>query len=456
MKGSGSRWVRYSVQLGFLAFMTYLGYMHQRLGGGPQGVPPVDALCPLGGAESLYGYLSSGNWLRRTAPSALILLIAVISMTAIAGRVFCGWICPLGTIGEWSASLGKGIGIKQRRLSAPVDAFLRLGKYVVLSVAVFGSWHYGTLLWRGYDPWVAWMHLSAGWAEIEEAPWSFAVLFGLVIGASMVVERFWCRYLCPLGGLLSLFQKISPVKVRRDESLCVHCHRCGSVCPMGLDPESKEVETSADCISCGECVLRCPVDGALKMGTSRFRLSPVAVGFIGLALFFGVYGTARLGDKWETSTPAPSNMEGGNPADLVYGWMSLEQVSQQTGVPVETLIALGGLPQDTPRDLSMKKIDGFDDHAFTESLARWFEEKRSEKAVFTAEKTANPDEIRGSSTLNEIALAYGIGILDIVAELTVEGWSGDIQLDRPVKDIAKEREREVQEIRDVVKRLLNR
>ena len=183
MKGKGSRIVRYTVQIGFLAFLTYIGYMHQQLGGGPNGMPPVDALCPLGGAESMYSYLKSGIWLRRTAPSAMVLFVSVALMTVLLGRVFCGWICPLGTIGQLSASLGRKIGIKKIELpERKTDRVMRLGKYVVLAIAVLGSWYYGTLLWRGYDPWVAWMHISAGWAEVEEAPWAFGILFFVVIG----------------------------------------------------------------------------------------------------------------------------------------------------------------------------------------------------------------------------------------------------------------------------------
>ncbi|HDQ93439.1 MAG TPA: 4Fe-4S binding protein, partial [Synergistetes bacterium] len=89
--------LRYVIQFGFLAFMTWLGYRHQVLGGGPEGVPTVDALCPFGGLESLYSILASGTWLRRLAPSAMVLLVVLIAMTLLLGRVFCGWICPLGT-----------------------------------------------------------------------------------------------------------------------------------------------------------------------------------------------------------------------------------------------------------------------------------------------------------------------------------------------------------------------
>jgi len=182
--------LRTLIQAGFLAFMTWTGYRHQVLGGGPAGVPPVDALCPFGGMESLYSLLSSGTWLRRVAPSALILLVIVAVATLLFGRVFCGWICPLGTLGEWTAKISRRLGIRKRELPESVDRPLRFLKYAVLAVIIAFTWKLGTLAWRPYDPWVAWMHLSGGITEMAESPWSFAVLFGAVIGASLFIERF--------------------------------------------------------------------------------------------------------------------------------------------------------------------------------------------------------------------------------------------------------------------------
>lgn len=457
MKWKGSRVARYTVQIGFLAFLTYVGYMHQRLGGGPNGVPPVDALCPLGGFESMYSYIKSGLWLRRTAPSAMVLLASVALMTVLFGRVFCGWICPLGTVGQLSASLGRKIGIKRIELPSRADRVMRLGKYLVLAVAVLGSWHYGTLFWREYDPWVAWMHLSAGWAEVQESPWSFGVLFIAVIAMSMAIERFWCRYLCPLGGLLSALQKVSLVKVRRHDSSCVHCHRCATSCPMGLDPESKDVETSADCIACGDCVEACPVNDTLAMGTSRKTMTPLLVGILGLALFIGVYGTAKLTGLWATSATVPQNSEGVNPAEYVYGWMNLEQVAKATGLSIERLIEIGDLEADVPRDIALKSMEGVDDHEFTDRLRKRFEEDRSEHSPSPVPQApSNADEIRGSATLTEIGLMFSVDPAEISRRLTDQGWTGEIPLDQPVKEIAKGRGEEVQVIRDAVKDIINR
>ena len=99
----------------------------------------MDALCPLGGLESIYSYLSSGTWLRRVAPSALVLFAAVVGITLLFGRVFCGWICPLGTIGEFSNLAAKKLGIRQRELPPALDRALKMLKYVVLAVILYST-----------------------------------------------------------------------------------------------------------------------------------------------------------------------------------------------------------------------------------------------------------------------------------------------------------------------------
>ena len=83
-----SQKIRLAVQLAFLIFLSWIGYRHQLLGGGPEGMPPVDALCPFGGIEGLYAYLKTGTWLRRLAPSYIVLFACVVEMTVVVERIF--------------------------------------------------------------------------------------------------------------------------------------------------------------------------------------------------------------------------------------------------------------------------------------------------------------------------------------------------------------------------------
>jgi NapH/MauN family ferredoxin-type protein len=437
-----SSWLRASVQFGFLGFMTWLGYRHQVLGGGPSGVPTVDALCPFGGLEGLYSILASGTWLRRLAPSAMVLLVVLVVMTLLFGRIFCGWICPLGTLGEWNSRLGSRLGIKKRELPPKVDGVLRWLKYLVLLVIIFATWKAGTLVWRGFDPWVAWMHLSAGWEEFVESPWSYFSLFVLVIGLSLFIERFWCRYLCPLGAFLAPLQKISIFKIRRSKDDCIHCHRCGPACPVRLDPEKKDVERSAECIACGRCVESCPREKALFFGTSSRKISVLVLGILSISLFFGGYGLARGMGWWQTYA-ASSGASGGLAAPNLYGWMTLEDVSETLKVPVQEIIGAVDLPEDFPTDVPLKNIEGIDDEALLERIL-----ERTQIPSPTA--PSNPDEIKASMTIREISAVWG---LDPVEILETAGWPADVSLDSTLKTLSGELDKGVTEIREAVKKL---
>ncbi|WP_448807710.1 4Fe-4S binding protein [Aminobacterium mobile] len=449
-----SQKIRLATQLLFLAFLSWVGFQHQRVGGGPQGVPPVDALCPFGGFESLYSYIATGTWLRRIAPSSFVLFIGVVLMTIVVGRVFCSWICPLGTLGELSAKGARKLGIASRELPNYIDRPARYLKYGILFLIIFLTWKLGTLVWRDYDPWVAWMHLSAGWGEIAGKPWAFVILFGTVIAASLWIERFWCRYLCPLGAILALGQKLSLIKVNRQPSSCVHCHQCHIACPVNLDPEPKEVEKSGECLACGRCTDRCPVEKTLFFRWRKKSFSSLAIGFMGLALFFGAYAFGRLSGTWLTFAPAPKEVSQANPADKVYGWMSISQISEAVGLSEEEVIAIASLPSDIPRDVSLKKIEGVDDEEVRGALSLYFEQKGIPLATTgetPSKNLPNPDEIKGSVTLQTISQTYNIPAEKILEEA---GWPLDASRDKALKELAVLYNSEVSVIREAIKKLL--
>lgn len=440
--------LRAFVQFGFLGFLTLLGYRHQILGGGPEGVPPVDALCPFGGLESLYSVLASGEWLRRLAPSAMVLLIVLVAMTLLFGRVFCGWICPLGTLGEWTSRAGTRLGIRKRELTVRTDAVLRWLKYLVLVVIIAATWKAGTLVWRGYDPWVAWMHLSAGWDGFLESPWSFFSLFVLVIGLSLFIERFWCRYLCPLGALLAPLQKSGLVKVRRSDEDCIHCHMCGPVCPVRLDPEARDVERSAECIACGRCVEVCPREKALFFGTSKRKISVMMLGVLALAAWFGGYAAAKVTGYWQTYASPPISSDGTSTQAQLYGWMTIENVSEALGVSVEEILTAVSLPDDFPRDVPLKKIEGINDEELLEKITISLESHV--RPIPEPGTPPNPDEIRGSMTMQDISKTWNI---EGVKVFETAGWPADTRQDVTLKTLEVELGKSVTDIREAVKKL---
>ena len=446
------KYVRYGVMIAFLAFITWVGYRHQIVGGGPEGVPTVDALCPFGGLEGIFSYLKDGIWLRRLAPSVLILFGTVALGTVVVGRTFCGWVCPLGTIGELTALLGRKLGIRRRELPAGLDRALRALKYVLLVVILYYTWTLGTLAWRAYDPWAAWMHLSAGWEEIVSTPWAFVVLFGTVMAASLFIERFWCRYLCPLGAALGILQKLSLTKVRRNRETCIACAKCDRSCPMGLRPMAVEVVRDADCIACGRCTESCPVEKTLQFSFAGKRaLSALAVGLIGVAIYLGAYGTAKVTGHWQTF--ASTSLEASkDPVDGVFGWMTIQQVADQVKLTPAAVLQIAGLPADSPTDVSLKTMEGVNDEELKERLKEHFAADPQTASPAPAPVPSNPEEIKGSMTLKDVAAGYG---LDAAAILEKAGWPADTDPTVPLKEAGAAIGRETSDIRTAVKALLS-
>ncbi len=216
---------------------------------------PFDAACPFGGVETLCPLALKGTFLRRTNVNNLILLGGLLISAVLSGRAFCGWACPLGTVQRWIAALA-------RRLSGGRKAWLPLRP---------PRWLDRPLRWLKYGvlAWVIWQSLSAVLPPlIPFCPYRtlFTLNIGSILGLSvlvgfvllsLMVERFWCRYLCPLGALLAPFNKISLWRVRLDPTTCVSCGQCERICPMGLDV-LKEVERGSECIRCRQCVSVCP------------------------------------------------------------------------------------------------------------------------------------------------------------------------------------------------------
>jgi len=448
MENRRSPWLRRGVQGAFLVFLLWTGYQHQLLGGGPGGAPPVDALCPLGGLEGFWSWITEGVWLRRLAPSVLVLLGTVLALTLLFGRVFCGWICPLGTIAEGTAAAGRRLGLGGRHLPPAVDRPLRGLKYVVLVAITVLAWVWGTLAWRGFDPWVAVMHIPAGWSALEESPWSFVVLGVGVLGAGLFIERFWCRYLCPLGALLALFARFSAVKIRRSSQSCIRCDACHRECPVDLNPQASDAVTSPECLACGRCAEACPVPATLNFSWGPRSLSVLSVGLLTLLVFFGAYGTAKLTGWWQTTVnPAETAARAANPTEGVYGWMSLNQVAATVKLSPQEVLAIAQLSPDTPLDVSMKKIPGLNDETVRDALAAHFAAASAVGSAGAPVTIGNPEEIRGAATLEDVARAFD---LDPSKILETAGWPPDVPRDKPLKEIGSSLGKDVSEIRSAV------
>lgn len=359
-----------------LALVTGIGIAHQYGAVKPVG---VDALCPFGGIETLWSLISTGALLQRIAVSSVILLVAIVATALLFRRAFCGYLCPLGALQEIVGKVRRVFTSKPRlEMPAAVDRPARYLKYVVLAVFAVWTWQAATLVIRPFDPWVAWMHLTS--AEVLTEFWIGLAILGVSLAGSVVYDRFFCKYLCPMGAFLGAISWFSVFKVRRTEATCIDCKACDRACPTNVVVSNAATVESPECINCNECVNACPVADTLTVSTPDLAgrpryLRPVEMlAMVGALIAVVVVTTSLAGTfKWTLTPPAVASPAGGPTItpEEIKGSMTFAQVSAATGVSPEAIQQrFGVIPSEmgTPiKDLAQTK--GFDVHT---EVREWF------------------------------------------------------------------------------------
>ena len=201
-----------------------------------------------------------------TLPGALIWSVALIALTLVFGRVFCGWICPLGTLQQVTSVVGRS---RKARASLSVNRYRRWYalKYYLLAVllllALGGSLQPGlldplSLTARGLASGL-WPVLPGG-RPVPGGWVAFGLLLGILI-ASRFIPRLFCRGLCPLGALLGVFSRFALFRITRIEGNCTSCRLCAIDCQGADEPWGHH--RVGECHVCLNCVERC-TPGAIE------------------------------------------------------------------------------------------------------------------------------------------------------------------------------------------------
>ncbi|MEW6109707.1 MAG: 4Fe-4S binding protein [Nitrospirota bacterium] len=241
-----------------------------------------------------------------TVEKAFYFSLIVIVLTVVLGRVFCGWICPLGTLNNMVGSPGKKGAIKEPRgwhrikyyilifllvsslfslqLAGIVDPISLFIRSLSLSFYPLFNLSMNAIFDTMYD-----LH-PKGIVDVSESMYmmlrksvlSFqqsyfrqnvfiGLLFFLALGLNLVEKRFWCRYLCPLGAFLGILSRFSLLKRTVSED-CTSCGACSSVCPGNASPDIKDEWKDTECLYCWNCDDICPQNavsfGFLRKGSS--------------------------------------------------------------------------------------------------------------------------------------------------------------------------------------------
>ncbi len=211
------------------------------------GIGKLWFVSPLEGIESIL--VSKLIYLPLLIGMAIPVLLALF-----LGRVFCGWICPINYLSEIIDRFRRFLSRKRF-----IKDWFVLPKYL-LWFALIGELVLTMVLGAPIFVWLSPPGLVG--REIMMAVFFRTlavegVVVLMVLTMNLVTRRFYCRYLCPLGGLLAFLGSRRKLVVARKEPVCKECGMCSKVCPLGLDPLNGESRASY-CWNCGECVDICP------------------------------------------------------------------------------------------------------------------------------------------------------------------------------------------------------
>ncbi|MDY3978781.1 MAG: 4Fe-4S binding protein [Tidjanibacter sp.] len=333
-KHKNGAWWRYLLQFGVLAFIIYL--VLRPVWGGPK--PDVEAYCPFGGLEAFGSYLHNNSLACSMSMGQIAVGFGLAICVMLAGRLFCGYICPLGTLSEWIGKGGKKLHCTLTIKSGSVaDRALRIVKYVLLFVILYFSITSSELFCKKLDPYYA---LATGFKG-EIVLWAACTTIGLFVIGSLLVKQFWCRYICALGALSNIFKYTvtlavilvvsqltglfnvpgawvwvlaftclvcylyemitlksticPPIRIVRDANKCNGCGLCEKKCPYSIPVQNCDKQVKhIDCTMCTECVGSCPREALTVAGCKKLRWLPAAILVVVAAVAIWLGGRIEL------------------------------------------------------------------------------------------------------------------------------------------------------------------
>jgi len=242
-------------------------------------------------------------------PAGMFLLLAFAAMSFLFRKAFCSWLCPVGTISEYLWQLGRKLFGRNFHLPRWLDLGLRSLKYLLLG---FFAWAVGSM---APGEIAAFMHSPYGViADVKMLNFfrflseTAVIVLAVLVIASVFIQNFWCRFLCPYGALLGITSLFSPARIRRNLETCIDCAKCAKACPSALPVDKLITIKSAECTGCLECVAVCPAQDALALSLPRIPAllphrpkMPVWAMAAGIAaLFLGIVGFAKTAGYWDS------------------------------------------------------------------------------------------------------------------------------------------------------------
>lgn len=312
----------------------------------------VERYCPMGGLEAFATYLVKGSLPCSMTSMQIVMGLVLAAVVILFSKLFCGYICPVGTIEDILMRIRKSLKIKdcEIRNGSIADKILRIVKYGVLYWIVYMTVDASELFCKNLDPYYA----TATGFKGEITLWMSLVTVGIVILLGFFIKRFWCKYICPLGAIsnslkfwvwmlagVALFwvlalcglvlpwhcifgvfciaaylleilcgkPKAQILHVIVDQEKCGRsCYSCMKQCPYHIDvPAEGKIVRNVDCVLCGECVAACPTKalsiGACSKSRSNWKkYLPAIIAVIAVAVAYiagGKFELPTISETWD-------------------------------------------------------------------------------------------------------------------------------------------------------------
>lgn len=327
-------WPKYLLQWGVLAALAAFLLVPGKDPANPE------AYCPMGGLQALATFFVRGSLPCSMSMVQIVMGIVLAAAVVLFSKLFCGYLCPLGTVQDLLMKLRntigwRGIVVKNGTVA---DKVLRVIKYVLLFWIFYSTATASELFCKNLDPYYA---VATGFKG-EITLWMSLISVAAVILCGFMVNMFWCKYLCPLGAisnslkfwvwivvlaaayyllgavgvnvpwwaLLAAFcvvgylleilcgkSGLQVLHIMKNDSKCTHCGLCTKACPYGIDVAGCRAGAvkAVDCTLCGECTAVCPVDAihtgvCVKGGRNVWNvLAPAVIALVlmGIGLWAG-------------------------------------------------------------------------------------------------------------------------------------------------------------------------
>jgi ferredoxin len=433
---------------------------------------PLDAYCPFGGLESLGRLVTESKFIAKTQPSNLAIGLGLVFTTLLFGGIFCGWICPLGTLQDGLFKLGRLLKLPQLKVAPRADRYLRWLRYGLFGLVLVESFQLARLWFADYDP----FRIIFGFHWISEPDKLLAVSWvigGAFLILALLIRRFWCRFLCPLGLVIQWLSKLSLFRLRWNQKECVNCNLCSQNCPMALEVRDPKL-AATECNNCLECVRVCPKPEALKYRTpigSGTRPAIAGVLFFGLILI-----VAQLAGWW--------NPKIGSDPESIKGWMTFANITEKFGIPFDEMREELKLPRSVTANSQLRALEKEGGDLNTDAIRQYvakrlgisYSAKESENEGDSSEvkpaaeatpagpesgsKTEVSDSqlpdletMKGSMNLTEVSATWKIPVVDLLGRLKLPA---DLDPNKAIRDLRETYGVEKTQVQDAVKALLKK